>query len=544
MKSLKEKQFPAFILGVLLLFLFLSLQLYYTTQQPHLPSPIAKTINHIITAKAAGVDVTKYTQSPYNLPAPNGEPDSDFNYNEKVAANLNTLGSAVASNQSYLTSKFDAKYVDPFLSVIWIGAIENSGADPYFWNCEDSGSSINAGCPGGWYSGGWQVGYGMQVIQAIDHLEEDFNHAYGGADDASKVQQVGQQVINNSGGKITNPSTFPTKSIATLVSEAKSGNQDSRQAIAVLLLDPKIGAITIALEVAGDIAGRDDWRTTMENWPGSGASYYAPNMQNFSNRMKKIADNYTGQAGSSGGGVGGGSYTLDLVLKPTEKDTYVLNKATAQAIGGGGGSGTGQGAPPGSVDGQCTPTGTYPSDPGGELQSKYKISTEGFGADGIKMIYELATCVSTSKFPTLLGGTSTTVHNAISPSLGSIGMDCDSTCNVWIPEGTNAFKFILTHEFGHVLYYTNPRETMHVSEFEDSWNKEGGLSPYSGPYYGGQGGCPTKGAVEDYAEMIAYYLNPTMGGKTGACDSRDNPKNSLFEDTHFPLHLEVAKQVL
>ena len=340
MKSLKEKQFPAFILGVLLLFLFLSLQLYYTTQQPHLPSPIAKTINHIITAKAAGVDVTKYTQSPYNLPAPNGEPDSDFNYNEKVAANLNTLGSAVASNQSYLTSKFDAKYVDPFLSVIWIGAIENSGADAYFWNCEDSGSSINAGCPGGWYSGGWQVGYGMQVIQAIDHLEEDFNHAYGGADDASKVQQVGQQVINNSGGKITNPSTFPTKSIATLVSEAKSGNQDSRQAIAVLLLDPKIGAITIALEVAGDIAGRDDWRTTMENWPGSGASYYAPNMQNFSNRMKKIADNYTGQAGSSGGGgVGGGSYTLDLVLKPTEKDTYVLNKATAQAIGGGTASG-------------------------------------------------------------------------------------------------------------------------------------------------------------------------------------------------------------
>ena len=113
-----------------------------------------------------------------------------------------------------------------------------------------------------------------------------------------------------------------------------------------------------------------------------------------------------------------------------------------------------------------------------------------------------------------------------------------------MPDNLNAFKFILSHEIGHVLYYSNTRELMKVAEFENAWAKEGGLSPYSGPYYGGQGGCPTKGMAEDYAELVAYYYNPTQGGKTGACDSRDNPKNSLFQDDHFPLHLEVAKQVL
>ena len=252
----------------------------------------------------------------------------------------------------------------------------------------------------------------------------------------------------------------------------------------------------------------------------------------------------TGNGTTTGGG---GSYSLSLKvrLKPGTKDTYLINRATAQAYGGGSASaGTGQGAPAGSVDANCTPTGSYPSDPQGELQSKYKITTQGFGGEGIKMIYEMVTCVSTSKFPAVTQGVSTTIHNAISPSIGSIGMDCDSTCNIWIPEGTSAFKFILTHEFGHVINIMNTREVSHSTELTNAHEKEGGLSPYSGPYYGGQGGCPVKGAGEDYAEMVAYYLNPSLGGKTGACDSRENPKNSLFEDTHFPLHLAVAKQVL
>ncbi len=252
----------------------------------------------------------------------------------------------------------------------------------------------------------------------------------------------------------------------------------------------------------------------------------------------------TGNGTTTGGG---GSYSLSLKvrLKPGTKDTYLINRATAQAYGGGSASaGTGQGAPAGSVDANCKPTGTLPSDPGAELKNKYNINTEGFSSAGIINIYEMFTCISTSKVPTLLNGVTTTVHSGISPSLGSIGMDCNATCNVWIPEGTNAFKFILTHEFGHVINIMAPRGATHSTELSNAWSQEGGLSPYSGPYYGGQGGCPVKGDGEDYAEMVAYYLNPTLGGKTGACDSRDDPKNSLFEDTHFPLHLAVAKQVL
>jgi hypothetical protein len=442
---------------------------------------------------------------------------------------------------------------------MWTMAIEGSGADPYFWNCNETTkgkAAISLGCRGWYNSGNWQVGYGIQVSQASSHLVEDFDEIYGRSD-ASIVQEVGNRVIQ--GGGITNPSRMPAKSVAQLVQEAgrpgtifnyrptSDTEAAAQQAIAILLMDPAIGAAAIAQEVAGDIGS--DWAGSMRRW---GQSYYINGLsaQNpvFSNRIQELAKHYTGVGGAVG--IGGGAtfppQSFTVTVLPLEPDKlFNSGRATAEVIGArGGGTGSSSASiPPGSVDGSCTLTGGYPSDVGPELRSKYNVVLQGFSETGRKMIYEMLTCVSKSKLPSLLQNTTTTIHNAISPTINSIGMDCaSSTCNIWIPETTGAFKFILTHEFGHVIYYTNPRETMLISDFERAWANEGGLSPYSRRNDGCGNGNGSM--AEDYAELVAYYYNPNAGAVTGACDANKTPPNPLYKTSKYPLHLEVGKKVL
>lgn len=289
------------------------------------------------------VNFTTYTQSPYYLPSPG---ISDTQYSTTTINYLNDLGARVARHQTYLISKTKgAKYVDPFLSVIWTGAIEGIGDNPYFWNCQDRSHDINAGCTGGFYSGGWQVGYGMQVSQAVAHIASDFDEAYGAGSSTSiqKTQQVGQAVINSSNGKIRNPSTFPAKSLTQLVAQSNQGNSASRQAIAILLMDKELGAIAMAREVAGDIAAKDNWAATMRDW----GSYYGDNMQNFANRAKVLADKYNGSATgkqtesnttTTTGKVSFPTTVFQIKVLPAKKDfTFTSQPASADVIGGVGG---------------------------------------------------------------------------------------------------------------------------------------------------------------------------------------------------------------
>lgn len=292
------------------------------------------------------IDITKYTAPPYSLPPPNST-GSDITYSASQITALNNLGGLVAKYQSYLTTKVknnNPQYVDPFLSVIWSGAIEGTYGNNYSWNCLDKKqeNTINNGCEGGYSSGSWQVGYGIQVSQAAPHLADDFNAVYGpaSADNADKVQTVGQAVIDNSknasSGQIINPSTFPNKTVSTLVSEAKNGNTASQQAIAILLMDKDIGAISISREIAGDIASRDNWRATMEGWDVNGSTYYHDNMQKFSNRMQALAKAYSLVAGAaSSGELDQLTKTLSITLLADSnlKDTYLVNQATAELVG-------------------------------------------------------------------------------------------------------------------------------------------------------------------------------------------------------------------
>jgi len=292
----------------------------------------------------AAIDITKYSNPPYNLPAPNGA--ATLSYSEEAINNANTLGNAIADIQPYLLKKYAATHVDPFLAVMWTMAIEGSGANPYFWNCNETlkgKENISKGCRGWYNSGNWQVGYGIQVAQAGSHLVEDFMEIYKSAD-ANTAQEVGNKVIQAAG--ITNPSTFPAKSVEQLVSEAGAPGTiyverpttdteaAAQQAIAILLMDQKIGAAAIAQEVANDIG--TDRAGRMRGW---NQEYYTnglnPSNPIFSNNIQELAKVYTGKAGSSGPGLSSGSYTMKLIVKPKANDVYVINEAKAQIYGGG-----------------------------------------------------------------------------------------------------------------------------------------------------------------------------------------------------------------
>jgi murein DD-endopeptidase MepM/ murein hydrolase activator NlpD len=341
--------------------LFFVIITFITAFACYSPTASAQTHNQQIQVKptmtfpqgvlSSHIDIAKYSRSPFNLPTPKGAPSSDFNYGEKQKANLNRLGSHVTKHQTYLQQKVGATLADPFLAVIWNGAIENVGGNRFFFNCQDAVYQINSGCPGGFYSGGWQVGWGIQVSQAIAHLAEDFEAVYGSgsANNASKVQEVGQKVINDSAsyekGKITNPSSFPATTIGSLVSGARGGNTSAQQAVAVLLMDEELGAIVVQREIAGDIQGNNNWAGTMSRW----SSYYSSRMQEFSNRMKVLADGYTGEGGQTSPGTTGipGSTFgnipgLTLIVRPKTPDSWVVNQAQAEVIGA------------------RTPTGNYP----------------------------------------------------------------------------------------------------------------------------------------------------------------------------------------
>jgi hypothetical protein len=339
-------------------------------------SPFSPTIS--------GINTETYTNSPYNLPKV-AMPAGTNPYSDDSIAKLNVLGGKVSRYQTYLLQKTgnNPQYVDPFVSVIWSGAIEGINGNNYFYNCQGK-KDINAGCSGGYRSDYWQVGYGVQVSEAVSHIVDDFTAVYGSAD-AAKVQSIGQQVIINSGGKITNPASFPNKSLADLISEAGPVWTSTKpalttpqavaaqQAIAVLLMDPDLSAVSTAVAVAGNISGKNDWAGTMSKWGPN----YANNLQRFSERMLFIADRYTGNSGGIFG-----TQTFKITIRPNDDNTYIINQANAEVINPQSGGGTPQ-------PGNLTEEDAKPSDDNCNVQYDLDLITplkKNFGDPNCKFI--------------------------------------------------------------------------------------------------------------------------------------------------------------
>lgn len=299
-------------------------------------SDIQGDTNPIISVSSTKKDTSIYTSAPYYLPIPNGA--SDINYTGEQIQNYNLLGNTIAQYQPYLQGKVkdgSSKYTDPFLSVIYSGAVLNTRGNNYYWDCNGNGKTINDGCLG-YNSGGLYVGYGIQISStspAINNLTEIFNLIYGAgsSDSPEKVQQTGQDVISLSAqattGLITDPAIFPTDTVSNLITKANDGDDQSQRAVAILLMDRKISAVAVALETADQISVEDNWKGWLEQ---NNSNYLDPvRIQLLSNRMQAIADKYTGDVSRTFN-----NQILTLTLRPTNPDVYIVNKASAKVIGG------------------------------------------------------------------------------------------------------------------------------------------------------------------------------------------------------------------
>lgn len=189
----------------------------------------------------------------------------------------------------------------------------------------------------------------------------------------------------------------------------------------------------------------------------------------------------------------------------------------------------------------CRKPPDNPSDLQKAIKDTFDITMTGFDNDHLKWAWDMLWCFSGTKFPSLVDGTTV---EAVA-NVGDSRMSCNpAPCHIWIgqmPGRPTTFKFLLTHELGHVVNYANPREEIQWTAQENAFGQEGGIS-----YYARNAAACTgsDNLAEDYADMIAYYMHPHAGETTPACDPDKSPPNPLFELKEFPLHLGVAEKIL
>lgn len=209
-------------------------------------------------------------------------------------------------------------------------------------------------------------------------------------------------------------------------------------------------------------------------------------------------------------------------------------------------TGNGSGTTAGDVDGACVPSGEYPSNPSQVLSDNYGITLQGYDDEHVKNVYDLFACLEGTRFGSLVYGTTLINGKTIIDGVETIGMNCPEgeSCTIWItqmPGRPTTFKFILTHELGHVISNQNTREIANWTAVENAFAKEEGISLYA------RAGIKCNGAssvFEDYADMIAYFLHPNAGETTPNCDPDKNPPNPFFALNQFPDHLDAAKRIL
>lgn len=193
--------------------------------------------------------------------------------------------------------------------------------------------------------------------------------------------------------------------------------------------------------------------------------------------------------------------------------------------------------------GECIKPPSYPADLRQALINEFKINMDqGYDSEHLKATYEMFWCFSSTKFPSFVDDTLVDSN----PN-EDIHMGCPEVgpCTVWIrpmPGRMSTFTFILTHEMGHIVQYSNPRDIIHWTDMENVSAEEGGVSLYANNGLDCVGG--DRNWFEDYAETIAYFLHPQAGETTPACDPDKNPPNPFFDLKKFPHHLDLAKKIL
>lgn len=176
---------------------------------------------------------------------------------------------------------------------------------------------------------------------------------------------------------------------------------------------------------------------------------------------------------------------------------------------------------------------------------KFGITMNGFDTDHLTWAWNALWELSNTNFPQLVRGITISASSGGSAQVGCAGADVSVRLGQYTPE--NFFKFIFTHELGHVIQACTPRSESHYSDALNAYSTEGGVSFYAN----NATNCFPDGSVsninENYADIIAYYLNPQAGLASGpiSCGGPSSPPNPFFAGTtNYPLSFSVGEQVL
>lgn len=217
--------------------------------------------------------------------------------------------------------------------------------------------------------------------------------------------------------------------------------------------------------------------------------------------------------------------TVSAQFKSNSVITRVGEAPMDQKPGGGGG----------------TPGGPRPEapDPGPNVRAaiieKFGITLNGFSDQYLRYAWEKFWEVSNTNFISLVKGS---VINITSPA-NTQQVGCGAPASVLLGQfgDGNQWKHVLIHELGHVVRNCNNASTIQRQEHINAFNSEKGVSDYGNKAPSCTG---SDNLSEDYAEMIAYYLNPGYKVSTVRCFPAQNPDM----ETNFPKHFEVARKVL
>lgn len=173
----------------------------------------------------------------------------------------------------------------------------------------------------------------------------------------------------------------------------------------------------------------------------------------------------------------------------------------------------------------------------GAILEEFGITMNGYPKQNLQWAWEKFWEISNTNFNSLVRGSLiqlTSVSNS-----QQIGCPGETSVLLGAFSEESAFKHVLIHELGHVIRNCAGRERAQETAFLNALEKEGGVSYY------GQNAPACTGSdrpSEDYAEMIAYYLNP--GVPVASYLKCYQASQSPYSREDFPLHYQVARDVL
>ncbi|MBI2011468.1 hypothetical protein HYS91_01735 [Candidatus Daviesbacteria bacterium] len=172
----------------------------------------------------------------------------------------------------------------------------------------------------------------------------------------------------------------------------------------------------------------------------------------------------------------------------------------------------------------------------GAIKEKFGITMRNYGTRHLRWAWEKFWDVSHTKFFDYVRGS--TIFASVPRDSSQVGCFKGVSVYVGTYQDETLFKLILIHELGHVIANCNNREQIRWSDYLRAHAVEKGVTWYGNHAYE----CTKSNNIsEDFAETIAYYLNPETKLQTVLCSPDYHPPN-LRED--FPLHYNVANYIL